>query len=297
MANTAYSVLYGAVTTKLSMSDTASTAKSKICINDAIREIRGEGEWPFINGIDSFMIGTGGKQYSPADTYYEQPMRVRISDQKTIGTTDTIITVSVPVAGTGRYTYTSGTDPNLGAEHQEVGDIMTTTGFLNAGNNVTNAVITAVGTDYIDITSTPVVEAKTGPVVKMICKCDGTKVTRADRDKTIVTNTNISKYAYSIPTEGKIEFNAVISSTSGIFYDYKKTYIALSADSDKSEIPPSYDHVVVYLAMALLLELEDDSRSDNNYAKYRFELGKMKRTYFYNDDVETTMVRGGSLQI
>ena len=294
MANTAFSVLYGAVLTKLGLADTASTAKAKVCVNDAVREIINEADWPFINDLNNFIAGTGARAYTVADSDYEQPEMVVVADQVTKGDSSTTIAVTGTITTT--FTYTGvGTNPYIGIGYQEVGDTITSTDFVNGNNNASHQVITVVGTNYVTTGHAATAETKVGPVIKMTCRGAGNKARRTGRKQTIISPDTVTEYTYCVPTLRVIEFNYPIVSTQGIFYDYKKVYTSLSGDGDACLLGPSYDHLVVYLALALLLELNDDTRATNAYAKYRVELQKMKRRYLYNDDMEVTMKQGGSL--
>jgi hypothetical protein len=298
MANTAFSVLYGAVCAKLKDSGTNTVTRAKYEVNNACREILSEADWPFYRDNDNFKIGTGSKKYAISDSDFGQLLSVRVSDQKTLGDSSATIVITNPVGTTFTYTYNgTGTDPLLGSNYQEVGDIFTCTGFANGGNDVTNAVITAVGTDYISITNASgVVETKSGPVLKMICSADGINIRRTVRNSTALQPVlPVSEVKYSMATAAQIEFNAPVTSIQGIFYDYKMLYTLLSNDGDLSAISPSFDHVVIQLAYAKMLNVDDDTREVPAYAIYKDYLKKMLLAYFWSDEIEQCTQPGGTI--
>ena len=233
----------------------------------------------------------------------------RIAAQVTVGDITSQYDITNPVGTTFTYTWDgTGTNPKIGLGYQQVGDLITTTGFGNAGNNITNYVITAVAANAISVVNTtPGVAAtnQTGVVIKMTENDNATPIRRRNR-LTVAQLTTYNSVGtllsqpskYCEPNNTSIQFDVALATTQAAFIDYKKLVTDLSGDSDACVVPDSWTYIVEQLAFARVLEIDDDSRATSARNKALEQIGLMsKQCPFYEAlfDTDDTMVCGGFL--
>jgi len=300
MSGDTFSVLYTAVCAKLKDSSTGTIARVKVEVNNAIKEISGKRDWRFLYDLDNIKACTGARRYTISDTDYGQMTSLKFSKYATSGNSATVWTITNTVSTTYRYTYTgTGLDPDVGIGHQEIGDSAIFTGFTNSVNNDTFS-ITAVGTNYIEVANASGVaeSTKTSITFKSAAASQGTRIIK-NISRLSTTDeapaSAVEPRGYSCPSSATIELERSLSSDYVLFYDYKKNLATLTGDSDECAIPSGWSHAVIQLAFANMLEVDDDNRAVNAYAKFSLYLKDMIRDFVYTSDLEVTMTRESSL--
>ena len=256
----------------LKVSDSGTRTRVKVAINQAVKEICQVRDWTFLADIDNCVPGTNARSYSlAAYTDKDKILMCRVVTQVTLGDSTTQYDITNPAGTTFRYTYDgTGTNPKVGLGYQQIGDLLTTTGFSAGGNNITNIAITGVGSNYVEVTNASGVVASNqyGVVIKMTEQDEATPIRRRNR----LTVAQLSTYTstgsllsqasrYCESTNTSIQFDVALATTQAAFIDYKKIVTDLSGDADVCVIPDSYTHIVEKLAFAKILRIDDDTRA------------------------------------
>lgn len=308
--STTFKTLYDNVCAMLKDTSTGTTGRVKVAINQSIKELCQVRDWTFLADIDNGVVGTNARSYS-LSSYSDKDkiLMCRIASQVTIGDSTSQYDVTNPGGTTFTYTWDgNGTNPKIGLGYQQVGDLITTTGFANAGNNVTNSVITAVATNAVSITNaTPGVVAtdQKNVIVKMTENDNAIPIRRRNR-LTVAQLTTYNSVGtlltqpsrYCEPNNTSIQFDVALATSQAAFIDYKKLVSDLSGDSDACVVPDSWCYIVEQLAFARVLEIDDDSRAKSARDKALDQISLMiKQCPFYDAmfDVDDCMEAGGFL--
>ena len=305
--------LYSAVQGKLKDSSSATTTRVKVEVNNAVKEIARKFEFRFLIDKDNVIPGTGARSYTISDSDFGDITDLRVGTAAQVGDTTTQWLVTNPVGTTFRYQYTgTGDDPHVGLMFHEVGDYLTASGFVagTGANNVTNYAITGVGANYVEIThGTGTVETITGATVLINSKNNAVPTRRSTRSATAqqatglvqtnlvqgITswNTTLTDNPYSYVDQTTIQFKLPITTSQVIWFDYMKNVSTMTGDTETCIIPSGQSDVVIQLAFANMLEVDDDTRSVAAYQKYLILLNDMKKRYAFSSDIDDTMQMGG----
>ena len=303
MAGDTFQTIYLAVQAKLKDTSAATLVRVKSEVNNAVKEICAErNDWRFMFSKNNYIAGTGAREYIIGASDFGSITDLRIGSASIIGDNTTVIGVTNPVGTTYRYTYTSGVDPHIGLLWQQVGDYFSFTGF-SAGNNLTNAVVTGVGLNYVEFTNAAgVVESKSSVTITALSRNNAVPTRRTNVQATAqqarglvqtnlvqgVTswNTTLTDNPYSYIDLTTIQFKLPILSNQGIWYDYNKELATMTNDGDVCVIPSGSTHVIVQLAFANMMEVDDDTRAIPAFQRYQIMLKKMVAKYVYSVDID-----------